>query len=663
MVEVTEDTGNEDLVPDERWKELIDSFTNTSCPGKKFYSVLDYQKSIKDKYETNSLCDSALREGLLNILGHMNTFPRQMFVYMRDNVYRPLAYKIRELNSFSEQIKRTIYISEDDSMINKNMMIPHNGEYKNNILEAFKNIEHYSANFEDNKPQISDAIMDLLKKFHIYWNVKRKRNEMDQVRENTLDIIKTIIHHYKASSKNMRLTTLNILNNIRDAYFRFFRADKLLTVLKDQPVEQITVQILRRYKDNVDKIRMHESSYKTIITEVGYILELCLGFWKVNFTQGIVDKQNEERFRFAVFDKIKEIYADYQKYMIETGDQKYNDVKDFTVLLLSKLEVKMHKIFTIYSFQGYNGQPMLPVENELFSAAELYFRLMDQLVIVPERCLDLHVNDIKVCLTSEMSKILNNFYFDYWMFTSVNGAQLFDFIRIGMSAIIEEMDASNDWDNAINWKNKFFAELFKFDEVFRMKYYIKKVYELDDLMNNIGYIIERQKGLQIMAKNSFKLLDKLDTDIYELFIKLKADYNQYDPLNKHIDILNKVKSRIHHFLEKFVQPYKGKLSKRVQHLINDISRAVEKWYRDHCVKYVINTSPNNKITALDSVVPVPSHPGTIMQQVYHEPVVMSGATYPLGMGMGAMGEGADTPDEAVAENNEILEADSEKKHK
>jgi hypothetical protein len=647
------------LVPSKRWEELIESFTNTDCPGKKFYSYLDYKMAQKEKYETHSLCDAALREGLLNVLGEMNTFPRQMFVYMRNNVYRPLAYKIRELDSFSEQIKRTVYMTEDDSMINQNMMIPHNNEYKNNIMEAFKNIEHYSTNFEDNKPQISDAIMDLLKKFHIYWNVKRRRNEMDQVKENTLDIIKSIINQYKDSEKNMRLTTLNILTNIRDAYFRFFRADKLLTVLKDQPVEQITVQILRRYKDNVDKIRMHESSYKTMITEVGYILELCLAFWKVNFTQGIVDKQNEERFRFAVYDKIKEIYLDYQKYMVETGDQKYNDVKDFTVLLLSKLEVKMHKIFQIYSFQGYNGQPMIPVENELYSAAELYFRLMDQLVIVPERCLDLHVNDIKVCLTSELSKILNNFYFDYWMFTSVNGAQLFDFIRIGMSAIIEEMDQAHEWDNAINWKNKYFAELFKFDEVFRMKYYIKKVYELDDLMNTIGYIIERQKGLQIMAKDHFKLLDKLDTDIYELFIKLKADYNQFDPLNKHIDILNKIKTRIHHFLQKFIEPFHGKIGKRVKHLLNDVSRAVEKWYRDHCVKYVINTSPNNKITALDSVVPVPSHPGTMMQQVYHEPVVMSGATYPIGMGMGALSEGADTPNEAVAANNEILQADSE----
>lgn len=582
-------------------------------------------------------------------------FPKKIFKYFNNQIYMPLGYTVTQQTTFSELIKDAIFLNEDSSQISPDMLLPHNKEYKNNILEAFKNIEHYSTNFEDNKPQISDAILDLLKKFHIYWNVKRRRNEMDQVKNNTMDIIHTIINQYKKSEKNMRLTTLNILNNIKDAYFRFFRADKLLTVLREQPVEQITVQILRRYKDNVDKIRMHDSSYKTMITEIGYILELCLSFWKINFLNNIVDKQNEERFRFAVIDKIKDVYEDYKKYMIETGDSTYNDVKDFTVTLLAKLEVKIHKIFKVYSFRAYMGHPTLPVENELFSAAELYFKLMDQLVIVPERCLDLHVNDIKGCLTSHVTEVMNNFYFDYWMFTSVNGAQLFDFIKLGIQNIIESMDLSNNWDNAINWKNQYFTELFKFDEQFRQKYYIKKVYELDDLMNQIGYIIERQKGLQVMAKNNFKLLDKLDTDIYELFIRLKSDYNQFDPLNKHVDILNKIKERIHKFLQKFIKAYPGKMGKRLQHLMNDISRSVEKWYRQHCVKFVVNTSPNNKITPLDQLVPVPSHPGTIQQQVYHEPVVMSGATYPLSMGFDMGEERPDLSDgPGPAANNDLI---------
>ena len=650
-----EDAKNSDLVNPDEWDNIVKDVSNIDCPHKSFYTKHDKIKAEHDLDDVESLCDADLRKGMLNPMGRINVFPKKVYNYINQQVYLPLGYSVQSQTTFSELIKDAIFLSDDDSRISGDMMLPHNREYKNNILEAFKNIEHYSTNFEDNKPQISDAILDLLKKFHIYWNVKRHRNEMDQVKENTLDIIKEIIKQYRRSQNNMKLTALNILHNIKDAYFRFFRADKLLEVLKDKPVEQLTVQILRRYKDNVDKIRMHQSSYNLMITEIGYLLELSLGFWRVNYMNGIVDKQNVERFRFAVIDKIKEIYADYQKYMIETGDSTYNDVKDFTVIFLGKLEVKIHRIFNVFTFRGYLNIPKVPVETQLYSAAELYFRLMDQLVVVPERCLDMHVNDLKECLSAEITNILNNFYYDYWMFTSVNGAQLFDFIKVGVGAILEALELAHNWDNAINWKNQYFAELFKFDEQFRQKYYIRKVYELDDLMNQMGYIIERQKGLQVMAQNRFKLLDKLDTDIYDLFVKLKSDYNQYDPLNKHIDILNKIKERIHNFLQEFVSKFPGHIDKRTRHLMNDLSRSVETWYRQHCVKYVVNTSPNNKITALDQLVPVPSQPGTVTQQVFHEPVVMSGATYPTGMGFMGQPENL-TPDESggIAENNGMI---------
>lgn len=642
------------MVSKDEWDHILDALTTVDCPHKQFYTKQQMIEHEQLQDEVFSLCDADLRKGILNPVGRINVFPKKLYKYLNNQIYMPLGYDVDSKTTFSELIKDAIFLNEDNSKISQNMMLPHNLEYKNNILEAFKNIQHYSTNFEDNKPQISDAILDLLKKFHIYWNVKRRRNEMDQVKTNTMDIIRTIINQYKKSEGNMRLTTLNILTNIKDAYFRFFRADKMIGILQTNPVEQVTVQILRRYKDNVDKIRMHESSYKTMIVEVGYLLELSYSFWKINYLNKIVDKQNRERFRYAIYDKIKEIYTDYQKYMIETGDSKYNDVKDFTVLILAKLEVKMHLIFEVYSFEGFTGQPKANVENELYSVPELYFKFMDQLVIIPERCLDMHINSIKDCLASDLSKILNTYYFEYWMFTSVNGAQLFDFLRTEMTNIIEQMDKANVWDNAINWKNLYFTELFKFDELFRMKYFIRKVFELDDLMNQIGYIIERHKGLQIMSKNHFKLLNKLDTDIYELFIRLKSDYNQFEPLNKHVDILNKIKDRIHNFLKKYVKSYSGKIGQRIRSLLNDISRSTENWFKKHCIKYVVNTSPNNKITPLDSLVPVPSHPGSVMQQIYHEPVVMSGATYPLGMGMDTDPQESGTPDGEAAQNNDLI---------
>lgn len=41
------------------------------------------------------------------------------------------------------------------------------------VVKTFETIENASADFVNNKGQISNIIIDLLKRFHIFWNVHR----------------------------------------------------------------------------------------------------------------------------------------------------------------------------------------------------------------------------------------------------------------------------------------------------------------------------------------------------------------------------------------------------------------------------------------------------------------------------------------------------------
>ena len=52
-----------------------------------------------------------------------------------------------------------------------------------------------------------------------------------------------------------------MLYNIKNAYYRFVRAHKLLKTISDRPAEILTVEILRRYKNNIEAIHSGESSY------------------------------------------------------------------------------------------------------------------------------------------------------------------------------------------------------------------------------------------------------------------------------------------------------------------------------------------------------------------------------------------------------------------
>ena len=60
-------------------------------------------------------------------------------------------------------------------MIHPEMDIPHYNEFSENILGHFRNMEDFSQNFHENKSKISSLAVDILKKFHIFWNVHRQR--------------------------------------------------------------------------------------------------------------------------------------------------------------------------------------------------------------------------------------------------------------------------------------------------------------------------------------------------------------------------------------------------------------------------------------------------------------------------------------------------------
>ncbi len=63
----------------------------------------------------------------------------------------------------------------------------------------------------------------------------------------------------------MKAATIDLLYNVKNAYYKFLRADKLKNIFKKRPAEMITMEIIRRYKNNVEKIHTGESSNKVQI--------------------------------------------------------------------------------------------------------------------------------------------------------------------------------------------------------------------------------------------------------------------------------------------------------------------------------------------------------------------------------------------------------------
>ena len=95
------------------------------------------------------------------------------------------------------------------------------------VEKSFETIEESSSNFFNNKGQISNIIVDLLKKFHIYWNVHRTRGQMGDLHHYTYNILKSLYNKYSQTNDAMKAVTLHLVKNINQAYKKFLTADKM----------------------------------------------------------------------------------------------------------------------------------------------------------------------------------------------------------------------------------------------------------------------------------------------------------------------------------------------------------------------------------------------------------------------------------------------------
>lgn len=136
--------------------------------------------------------------------------------------------------------------------------------------------------------------MDLLKKFHIFWNVHRQRGQMEGLHHNTFQILKSLYSKYNQTNDAMKAVTLHLLKNINDAYKKFLKADKMQTVIKKNSSEMIVIQLLRRVKHNTELLFSNNLSYDKQIIEYANLIDLLQSFFLINNSDNIEDEKNQE---------------------------------------------------------------------------------------------------------------------------------------------------------------------------------------------------------------------------------------------------------------------------------------------------------------------------------------------------------------------------------
>lgn len=625
-----EDANAEELIGDTALDQLLIEFKKLDCDNNKSLKTttqnLDYTSGKDDNEE---FCNQDLRNEVLSPIANIDTSPLPVFNYLNKNIYGPLGYKYYEKFAFPDLLADLIFLNSKYSMIHPETPIPVYTDFKQGILKSFAQIADYSSDFHHNKSLISSNIIDLLKQFHIWWNVHRQRHQMSHVHKHTFDIIKSVMVRYKQTHDAMKATTIHILKNIKDAYYRFVKANKMFDVIKKEPADMIAAEILRRYKNNIENIHMHKSSYELRVTETAFIMDLLRAYLVVNFKLKVTDDESQLRYEAAVYNRIIAVYKDYKKYLVEIGSEAYNDVKDFTATLLLKMNHRVYIIYRLTTMAGWVDLSTFEINNYLTSQIKVYYEFFDGMSVIPGECLDLMSNILEDCMNDKAHKLIMYFYDKYQLFASVAGADLLSYLRNNVTQIAIVLNAKKSFDNFTNFRNNYFAELFKFAVMFRNKYLIKDMGAVDDLENELGFEIEKSKKTHAISKINYALVDRLDRRFYNLFLNIKSKFNKFAPVEKDLKVMSLMAKAVERMIEKFREDEKNKLDQNIEDMLDKCKVILNEWLKHHSVQYIVNSDTINAETPFTQYIPLPEPHSNIVQQVISEPTIQSLRVQPV----------------------------------
>ncbi len=511
---------------DKEFEKVLKIMKALQCKNQEY----DKEYISEDERKALDLCEDHLRNKALYPIGQVDQTPFILYKFLENTIYNPLGYRYLPRFRFADVFNDLIFLDNNYSIIKKNSRVPDNHKFLEMILQNFGNIQENTSNFEQNKSVISSQILNILQKFHIYWNSARQNNQMNDLLDNTVYFLKNIVKKYHQSNDSMKSTTIHILHNIKEAYYRFMRAHKLIGLIQSKPAQIIRFNMIKRYKDTVERIRQNKISYDQLVTEMIYMLDFLRSFYIINYKKKIDDQQNQELYKWTIFDEIKEKYVKYKRLMLQNNEQAFYDVKDFTVTILLKMKHRTFIIFRLFTIQGYLNIPSQIHENFKSTSVQLFYILFEKLMTIPQECFDLMSNHLENCSNQMASNIIVGFYNKYQLFASVSGMDVLNFIRTSVNRIFKEISNAGAFDNYGNYKNIYFAKLFDFSERYRQRYHVYDMKEIEELEQDLSEVIEKAKSINVVSEIDLNLLNNFDKILHKYFISAKAKFNNATPI-------------------------------------------------------------------------------------------------------------------------------------
>lgn len=546
---------------------FLEEFDNIDCSRN--------QESLIN--QENSLCENKLEDLTLAPLGISNSGKDEVFEYLNDQIYQPLAFEPKKKESLSDMILGVLDLKEK-KINDRGLSLGNFGGFQKSVMSTFSEIAAQSENVKDNENGIRDSSVDLLKKFHIYWNLMRSQGQIERVKEDTKQVMQSLLMTYQVKRDFQNFVLKTLVKSIVKAYYRFIKAYKMVEIISRKGHNMIAQQMVARYKAMADLYLPKNNKRNSLARDIANFIYMLESLYMVSYKQGLDDTAMIGIFENQVVKVIQDLYLEYEDKLNgdEENDRRIIEIRNFTAALLLKMKHQTYIIFNLNGINEFVNHSGINYINHPI-LVRLYYDLYDNFITVPRTCVSFLL--LKHCYVYEITRTFRYLLGKYLLSRSTMGCRLYDIVSSLVKSISTKAD-STVWENWGLFKQYYYENLFSVLETFRSTYHINSMDSIENLENMIVAEMDKfreEQSLEGIPGIISNLLERLDKSLYSEFIAIKADFNQFAPVERDQRILAMLSVRLRKFFETFQKSATGKAQSQIAELTIRLNKIIEQW--------------------------------------------------------------------------------------
>lgn len=524
--------------------------------------------------EEDKICQRNLKKEALSPIGQTGVNSSDFYKFLKTNIYEPLGYNMASSRNLSDLLinlsqlpnKSTLFLGQP-SVINYKTV-------EESLLESFQDIVGKSSDVDAYQEAISQLVISMLKKLHLYWNSLRDQNQMGKASEDTKELIKNLAKVYFMKDNFLFQIAKTVMEKIKNAYYRFSKAHYMTKTLKEDSSTVIADQMRNRFVMAIERIKYTRFNYIQMNQEIATECQMFQAFLVLLYREGYNEPNSIIQYKLQIFSKYVLSFNSIKKMLDGNDPTRLKDIKEFTAIMLLKFEHFFFIITKFHAITDYANMVNFQVGFQRNITVKVLEDLNNSMVLIPQTCL--HFLDLKICVINETNKILKKISGKYMLKRSTGGWNLLNYIINVIRGVFSET-------NSIVWSNWNIFKMYYFQNLFAALYHFKKKFlinddsVLDNIQETIGNTIEDFKKDDTNLNKNYSLLDIFDSSIYEEFLDIRGNFNAYVPYDNDPELLTNIQNKLYDFLQKFSEKYGKEIDKDFINLLLDIKKIILDW--------------------------------------------------------------------------------------